>query len=130
MVATPVTVTTLVPDLLLPSVEVAEIVAIPDEMPVTKPLLFTRATVGSLVVQFSILFEALDGNTVAGSNAEAPVFKFKVGGKVTELTSMVPNGDKTEPGITSEGTVPDCPGFNHPTARLSCPVASFMRASM
>ena len=130
MAGTPAMVTTQLPDLLLPSAEVAVIVASPVEMPVTKPLLLTIATVGLLVVQFSVLSEALAGNTVAVSNTEAAVFKSKVGGKVTELTRMVAYGDKTVPGITSEGTVPDSPGFNHPTERLSCPVPSFIRASM
>src|SRR5437762_628239 len=34
-------------------------------------------------------------------------------------------GDKTSPGITSDGAVVGCPGFAHPTARLSPPLPSF-----
>ena len=38
-------------------------------------------------------------------------------------------GDKTVPGITSEGTDHVCQGFNNPTARLSLDIHSFIIAS-
>ena len=109
-VGTAFTVTIQVPDLLLPSVEVAVMVAVPAAIPVTSPLLFTVAIVGSLVVQLSTGLAALAGRTVAGINIVEPTFTVEVCGKVTELTSTGgiydPKGDRTDPGITSDGTVP------------------------
>ena len=86
-VCTAVTVTTQLPDLLLPSVDVAVIVTDPGIIPVTCPLLFTWAMFRSLVVQVSTWFDALTGSTVAGINTVEPTLTDELGGKVTELTS-------------------------------------------
>ena len=85
-VGTPFTVTRQVPDMLLPSVDVAVMVAVPSATPLTNPELFTVAIAGLPVVQLSVLLGALAGNTVAVSNTVEPVLTAQVGGKITELT--------------------------------------------
>ena len=77
------------PDLLLPSVEVATIVAEPAVMPVTSPLLFTVATAVLLEFQFSTLLAALAGKTVEGMLIEVPEVTEAVADKVTEVTNTV-----------------------------------------
>src|SRR6266404_1240673 len=55
--------------------------------------------------------------------------------KVPELFALLViagppvHGDKTSPGMTSDGAVVGCPGFAQPTARLSPPAPSFCSAS-
>ena len=120
------TVTRQLPDLLLPSVDVAVIVAVPADTPVTSPLLLTAAMAGLLEVQLRVLLVALSGDTVARSNTVPPIFTDEVEGKLTEETGVVvfvfePRGDRTDPGIISEGPLPVCPGLSHPTARQSPP---------
>jgi hypothetical protein len=118
------TVTKQLPDLLLPSVDVAVMVVVPAEMPVTYPLLFTVATAVLLEVQLRELLETFEGNILARIVTFEPTFTVELEGKLTEDTRTErddPIGDNTEPGITSDGTVPVCPGFNQPTARQSPP---------
>ena len=128
---TGLTVTWQLPDLLLPSVDDAVIIAVPADIPVTSPSLLTVAMAGLLVVHVSVLFVASTGDIVARSNIVLPVLTDEVEGKLTDVTDVTgagagaveiePKGDNTEPGITSDGPVPVCPGFNHPTARQSPP---------
>ena len=127
------TVTEHEPDLLLPSVDVAVIVAVPIDTPVTIPELLTDAMAELLDVQVRFLFVALPGNMVAEIVVVAPIETAVVAGKLildTSTADDAPIGDKTVPGITSEGEVPVCPGFSQPTARLSGPPISFINASM
>jgi hypothetical protein len=127
------TVTRQVPDLLLPSVEVAVIFAVPADIPVTKPELLTVATEELLDDQVRFVLVAFEGKTAAVIVVDAPAVTAIVAGRLILPTSTdedVPIGDNTVPGITSEGEVPVCPGFNHPTARLSGPPLSVINASM
>jgi len=48
----------------------------------------------------------------------------------TPLVERNYGGESTDPGITSAGAAVLCPGFAHPTARLSPPAPSFINASM
>ena len=50
---------------LLPSFVVAVMTAVPTDLPITVPSLFTLATLGLLEVQFNVLFEAYSGKIVA-----------------------------------------------------------------
>ena len=59
---------------LLPSSEVAVIVALPAALAVTSPLASTVATEVLLLVQFTFLLVALLGATVAVKVSEAPTF--------------------------------------------------------
>jgi hypothetical protein len=104
------TVTEQLSDLLLPSAEVAVIIAIPAAIPVTSPLLLTVAIEGLLEDQIRVLLVALVGKTVPVIKNVEPILTEAVDGKVIEETNTVwaaVNGDRTEPGITSEGIIPD-----------------------
>jgi len=49
---------------------------------------------------------------------------------VVKLANCGGEENKTSPGITSEGAFVDSPGLAQPTARLSPPPSSFIKASM
>ena len=118
------TVTWQLADSLLPSVDDAVIVVVPAAIPVIIPLLLTVAIAGLLEVHVSVLFVALSGETVARSISVLPIFNVEVEVRLTDETGIVKfelKGDNTEPGITSDGPVPVCPGFSQPTARQSPP---------
>ena len=79
------TVTVQVPFLPLPSVAVQVMVQVPRETAVTTPLAFTIATLSSLLVHVTFLFEALEGRIVAVSWDVVPVFRLRV-----DLESVMP----------------------------------------
>jgi len=83
-----VTVTIQFPDLPLPSVARAVIVAVPAATPVTTPDEFTVATAVLLLLQSSIRFVALDGRTVATRVVLAPTFTLAAAGNVTLVTNI------------------------------------------
>jgi hypothetical protein len=83
-----VTVKVQLPDLLLPSVDLAVIVAVPTIIPLTSPLEFTVATAVLLLLQSNILFVALEGNMVAVKAVVSPAITLAVEGKVTLVTNI------------------------------------------
>ena len=83
-----VTVTTQVPEILLPSVDVAVIDTLPGTRPETNPLLSTVAITGSPDDHVSVLLVALFGRTVAGISMEEPAAKVEVIGRLTEVTNV------------------------------------------
>src|SRR5665647_1776847 len=90
------TVTRQVPDLLLPSVDIAVMVAVPADTPVTTPKLLTVTTAELFEVQVRFVFDALPGKTVAVIVVDAPILTAVVAGRLILPTSTaedVPIGD-------------------------------------
>jgi hypothetical protein len=120
-------------EILVPSVVVAVIVAFPAEIPVTSPVELTVATAVLDDAQTKAGFVAFEGVTVALSWIVCDVSIFDVPGIfifVTKTGGVYVMGESTEPGIISEGTEPTCPGLSQPTAKLSEPLPSFIKASI